>query len=150
MKCNSISYILKRSKLLKQLAKSIDNPDNYISIYKQLVDLFSIYKSNRYDEEVILRMLDLYLEKKGLNKISQILNELDKKREIKEDNYVVLELKQNYEEVNRKMTDLQELVLKSVEDIKIIQQKVNNKVRILNTFSNKKEQRKVRSKAVVS
>ena len=53
MKCNSLSYILKRSKLLKKLAKSIDNPDNYISIYQQLVDLFSSYKSKRYDDKYL-------------------------------------------------------------------------------------------------
>ena len=146
MRCNSLSYILQRSKLLKELAKAIDNPDTYISVYQQLVDLFSMYKSNRYNEEIILKMLDLYLEKKGLNKIAQILEDIENKEQVKEDNYVIRELKQDISELQRKMVELQELVIKSVEDNKNIQQKVNNKVRILNV----KKERKVRSKAVVS
>ena len=126
MKCSTIMYKISRSKLLKQLAKEIDNPDNYVAIYQQLVDLFSGYKSKKYNEETITKMLDLYLEKKGLNKISDVLEELEQKKEIREDNYVVLELKQDVDELNRKMLDLQELVIKSVEDNKNLRNKISN------------------------
>ena len=127
MKCSTIMYKISRSKLMKQLIKEVGNPDNYVSIYQQLVDLFSSYKGNRYNEETIKKILDLYLEKRNLKNINKVVEELELKREVREDNFVILEIKQNYEELNRKMIDLQELVLKSVEDNKVLRNTISNK-----------------------
>ena len=124
MKCSTIMYKISRSKLLKKLAKELDNPDNYVAIYQQLVDLFSGYKSKKYNEDTIKKMLDLYLEKKGLNKINDVLEEIEMKQNISRDNYVVLELRQDMSELNRKMTELQELMIKKLEENKSVHNKL--------------------------
>ena len=133
MKCSTIMYKISRSKLMKQLIKEAGNPDNYVNVYQQLIDLFTSYKHKRYNEETIKKILDLYIEKKGLEKVEDKLEEIQKTKEVREDNYVVLELKQDINEliekqqnINRKMLDLQELVIKKLEDNKNIHNRLMN------------------------
>ncbi len=127
MKCSTIMYKISRSKLMKQLIKEASNPDNYVKVYQQLIDLFTSYKHKRYNEETIKKILDLYIEKKGLEKVEDKLEELELRREVRDDNYVVLELKQNIDNLNRKMIDLQELVIKSVDENKNLRNAISNK-----------------------
>lgn len=128
MSCSTIFYKISRSKLIKKLGKSLENPDTYLSIYEELKGLFTGYKSKKYNDETIKKILDLYLEKKGLSNIDKILEEIEIRKEVKEDNYILLELKQDIEVLNRKMIDLQELVIKSVDDNKNLQKKLMNNV----------------------
>ena len=127
MKCSTIMYKISRSKLMKQLIKEAGNPDNYVNVYQQLIDLFTSYKHKRYNEETIKKILDLYIEKKGLEKVEDKLEELELRREVRDDNYVILELKQNIDNLNRKMIDLQELVIKSVDENKNLRNTISNK-----------------------
>lgn len=132
-------YKLKKSKLLKKLIKEMDNPETYIVIYQEFLDYFSSnYKDDKTEEE-ITEMFNSYLKSKGLKLIEDVLNEIQSKIKVEDDNYIVLELQKNYEDIKNRMIELQELVLKSVQEIKGIKSQVSLRMKSLNQLSNKRQ-----------
>lgn len=141
-------YKLKKSNLLKKLIKEIDNPDTYIVIYQEFLDYFKSKNKDDKTEEEITDMFNSYLKGKGLKVIEEVLDEIQSRKKVTDDNFVVLELQQNYQEISKSMMDLQELVLKSVEEIKGIKNQVTMRMKMLNNLTNKR-QPKVRSSITI-
>jgi len=132
----------KRNRIKKRLYKSLEQPNIYLNIYEELEKLYFSYKSPKYKPELINSMLEVYIQSKGLIKIEKIYEVIDMQKEIKEDNKVVYRLKHNYQELDRKMLQLQELVIKYVRDNRFMDRK--SKFDINQRISTNKQQ-KVRS-----
>ncbi len=139
-KFKTFMYRIRKSKLLKKLGK-MDNPDSYLELYEEFLLIFKSYKQDKYDIEKINDMFNNYLASKGLRKIEEIILELNSKKQVKDDNYIVLELRQRMNNLEESQRTLQELVIKLTEDNKSIKILVMDKLKILNNITKKKQSR---------
>lgn len=139
MKCSSFCFKLSRNKVIKKLIKCIDDPEMYKYYFYKLFDIYEEYKSNRYNQEQINKMFDAYLSKKGLINLS----DKDKEDKYTIDNYVLLELKNKYEDMNIRISDLQELILSVIDELNKVKSKKD-------VIISKRKDKKVRSKIEVS
>ena len=133
-------YRLRKSKLLKKLGK-MDNPDSYLEVYESFLSIFKDYKQDKYDEDKINEMFDNFLLSKGLKKIESIILELESRKQVKDDNYIVMEIRQRMEGLEEQFRNLQELTIKLSESNKEMKKLVNEKLKILNNLTGKKQSR---------
>ncbi len=136
----TIIYRLRKSKLLKKLGK-MDNPDSYLEVYESFLSIFKDYKQDKYDEDKINEMFDNFLLSKGLKKIESIILELESRKQVKDDNYIVMEIRQRMEGLEEQFRNLQELTIKLSESNKEMKKLVNEKLKILNNLTGKKQSR---------
>ncbi len=141
-KLRTITYRLRKSKLLKQLGKTLDNPDNYLELYESFLSIFKDYKQDKYDEDKINEMFDNFLASKGLKKIEDIITELEERKVVTNDNYIVLEIRNRMDGLEEQFRNIQELVLKLSENNKLTKTLVMDKLKILNNVTNKKQSKK--------
>jgi len=146
-KIQTLFYKLKKSKLLKQLKKSIENPDDYLQHYNTFLSIFKKYKGKKYDGDKLEEMFNNFIMSKGLKKIEEVVEELKLRDEVKNDNYVVLEIRNRIENTEEQMRTLQELVIKTVEDNKKLKNLVTEKLKFLNNLNEKKQ---VRNRTTIS
>lgn len=131
----TLRYKLKKSKLLKRLLKEIDNPNTYLIVYEQFLTLFKDYKKNKYDVNEMNKKFDDYLSGKGLKRIEEIIKELS---HINPDNFVLLELKNKYQVMDEKIAELQELMIRILDEFNTIKSKINKNYKMANINNNRK------------
>ena len=141
-KLKTIAYRFRKSKLLKQLGKTIDNPDNYLELYESFLSIFKDYKQDKYDEEKINTMFDNFLLSKGLKKIESVILELESRKQVQGDNFIVMEIRGRMDSLEEQFRNLQELVIKLSEENKQTKTLVMDKLKILNNVTKKKQSRK--------
>ena len=139
-KCKTLMYRIHKSKLLKKLSK-MDNPDSYLEVYEEFLLLFKGYKEPKYDIDKINDMFNNFLASKGLRKIEEIILELNSKKQVAKDNYIVIEIRQRMENLEESQRTLQELVIKLTENNKETKILVMDKLKILNNITKKKQSR---------
>ena len=140
-KLKTFTYRLKKSKLLKKLGKLSDNPDSYLEVYESFLSIFKDYKQDKYDEDKINEMFDNFLLSKGLKKIESIILELESKKQVQDDNLIVMEIRNRMDNLEESQRNLQELVIKLTENNKETKKLVMEKLKILNNVTKKKQSR---------
>ena len=141
-KLKTIAYRFRKSKLLKQLGKTIENPDSYLELYESFLSIFKDYKQEKYDEDKINEMFDNFLLSKGLKKIESVILEIESKKKVQGDNFIVMEIRGRMESIEDQFRNLQELTIKLTESNKETKKLVMEKLKILNNVTNKKQSKK--------
>ena len=138
----TIAYRFRKSKLLKQLWKTVENPENYLELYESFLLVFKDYKQDKYDEEKINEMFDNFLLSKGLKKIESVILDIESRKHVQGDNYVVMEIRGRMESIEEQFRNLQELTIKLTESNKETKILVMEKLKVLNNVTNKKQSKK--------
>jgi len=124
MKCyKSFFYKFKKSKFIKKLSKSIDADKTYLQIYEDFLSIFKDYKQDRYDQQELNNLFDNYITSKGLKSISEVMSEILQQDQINIDNYVLKELKDKYDDLNDRLEEVQELIVKNTENLNKVMSK---------------------------
>lgn len=125
----TIPYKKIKSKYLKQLTKALDNPNTYLRLYQEFYQKFRKYKEGKYEIEDLPELFESLLTSKHLRQLEDILKEIDtKKNIIKEDNIVILTLREKINELEKRHSELQEFILKINKDMKNIDENVDMKL----------------------
>ena len=144
MFCGTLFFKLSRNKLVKKLFTALENPETYLEIYNELKELFINNKSTKYDDELIVKLINIHLEKRGLKTIEEIEQDINNR----DNNIIILDIKktnlelvEHREVMERKICDLQELVLNQMESMKKEQEKERKKINLLK--DNKKNKSRI-------
>ncbi len=89
----------------------MNNPDSYLEFYESFLLIFKDYKQDKYDEDRLNDMFDNFLLSKGLKKIESVILELESRKQVQDDNYIVMELRNRMESIEESQRNLQELVI---------------------------------------
>ena len=134
-----------RKNLIKKLSNPELSPEDFLNLYQDLHDLF--FKNNDLTKEEIERIVEGYLISKGIERNAN--QEISDKEIIKEDNEVVRQLLDKMIELEDKVNNMQEYIVKNMDDMRNTKNLINKKLRVLSNIQDSKRNKKVRSKISV-
>ncbi len=145
----SLGHKIYKNKMIKQLRKSLEEPETYIELYNKFLEHFKEYddKTAECDVEEIFNH---YLKSKGLKIIGDITREIMMKTIVEEDNIIVLEIQQNVNELNEQMINLQEMMIKNLDNTKDLRKRVNYKMAMMEKMDKKTHKNTNKKRSVIT
>lgn len=115
--------------ILKEMIKLLESPNEYIKSLDSLQLLYYRFLDDETQE--VDKKVEGYLQTKGLPTLLDIQGILKMRQQIQEDNETVLRVVDKIEEIDVKVSDLQEYVILQVNEMKNLRNQVQKKLRCL-------------------